>query len=67
MRDGGAAPADSDEGDVALVDTRDFRIVGELEIEAQPMRTWPLRMPKFDEAEDLVGLIVAAEMGVCAA
>jgi hypothetical protein len=67
MRDGGGAPADGDEGDVALVDTSEFGIVGVLAIEAQPMRTWPLRMPKFDEAEDLVGLIVAAEMGVCAA
>jgi hypothetical protein len=43
MCDGGAAPADGDEGDVALIGTRDFGIVGQLAIEAEPIRTWPLR------------------------
>ena len=67
MRDGGGAPADGDEGDVALVDTSEFGIVGVLAIEAQPMRTWPLRMPKFDEAEDLDERIATEKFGVCAA
>jgi len=67
-RDGGAASADGDERDAALVDTGEFGIVGELGIEAEPMRIVAGDVvPKIDEAKNFTGLIVTQEIGVCVA
>jgi len=63
--DGGAASTDGDEGDAALVDARQFGIVGELGIEAEPVRIVAGEvMPKFDEAEDFAGLVGTQEIGI---
>ena len=68
MCGGGAAPADGDEGDAALVDTSEFGIVGGACNRSRANAGVASEVtPIFDEAEDLGERIATEKIGVCAA
>ena len=67
-RDGGAASANGDERDVALVEARQLGISGELGIEVQPGGIAAGQcLPEIDEAAHFTVLIGAGEISVCVA
>ena len=61
----GAASADGDERDAALVDLGEFGIADEFGIEVEPVRIPAGQfVPELDEAQQFAGLIGAGEIGV---
>jgi len=61
----GRAPAQGDEGDTFFIKPVEPRVGGELGIEDEVRgRLAMLALPEIDEAEDLVGLLALANIGV---
>ena len=61
----GRAPAQGEEGDAFGIEPVEPRIGGELGVEDEVLRRLAvLALPEIDEAEDLVGLLALANIGV---